>query len=77
MRPAARRPARAATAGIIVAALVTALLPALPALARGPVKVTGQDIETPHLVCGLVPWLPSCGVRHEDFEVCGSSNCWS
>jgi len=40
------RLARAAAAATLVAALVTALLPALPALARGPVKVTGQRIET-------------------------------
>ena len=45
MRPA-RRLARAASAGIAVAALVTALLPALPALAKGPIRVTGQDIST-------------------------------
>jgi hypothetical protein len=46
MRPAPRRLARAASAGIVVAALVTALLPALPALASRPIKVTGQDIST-------------------------------
>jgi hypothetical protein len=46
MRPAPRRIARAASAGIVVAALVTALLPALPALAKDPIKVTGQDIST-------------------------------
>jgi hypothetical protein len=46
MRPAPRRVARAASAGIVAAALVTALLPALPALAKGPIKVTGQDIST-------------------------------
>jgi hypothetical protein len=46
MRPAQPRLARAASAGFIVAALVTALLPALPVLAKGPIKVTGQRIET-------------------------------
>jgi hypothetical protein len=46
MRPAPRRPTRAASAGIVVATLVTALLPALPVLARDPIKVTGQDIST-------------------------------
>jgi hypothetical protein len=46
MRPAPRRLARAASAGIVAAALVTALLPALPTLATGPIKVTGKDIST-------------------------------
>ena len=46
MRPAPRRLARPATAGTIVAALIVALLPALPAFARGPVKVTGREVET-------------------------------
>ena len=46
MRPAPRRLARAASAAFVVASLVTALLPALPALAKGPIKVTGQDIAT-------------------------------
>ena len=46
MRPVPRRFARAASGGFIVAALVTALLPALPALAKGPIKVTGHQIET-------------------------------
>ena len=42
----APRLARAASAGLVIAALVTASLPALPALAKGPIKVTGQDITT-------------------------------
>ena len=46
MRPVSRRFARAASAAFIVAALVTAALPALPALAKGPIKVTGQVIDT-------------------------------
>lgn len=46
MRPVPRRFARAASGGFIVAALVTALLPALPALAKGPIRVTSHRIET-------------------------------
>jgi hypothetical protein len=46
MRPASRRFARAASAGFVAAGLVTALLPALPAFAKGPIKVTGHRIET-------------------------------
>ena len=46
MRPAPRRFALAAAAAFTVAALVTALLPALPAFAKDPIKVTGQRIET-------------------------------
>jgi len=46
MRSAPRRLARAASAGIVVAALVTALLPALPALAKGPIRVSGREIPT-------------------------------
>ena len=46
MRPVPRRFARAASAAFVVAGLVTALLPALPALAKGPIKVTGHRIET-------------------------------
>jgi hypothetical protein len=46
MRPAPRRPVRAASAGFVVASLIVALLPALPVLARGPIKVTGERIET-------------------------------
>jgi hypothetical protein len=46
IRPVPRRLARAASAGFVVAALVTALLPALPVLAKGPIKVTGHQIRT-------------------------------
>jgi hypothetical protein len=46
MPPARRRFARAASSGIVVAALLTAVLPALPVIAKGPVKVTGREIAT-------------------------------
>jgi hypothetical protein len=46
MRPARRRLARATSAGILVATLVTALLPALPTLARPSIKVTGHEVHT-------------------------------
>jgi hypothetical protein len=45
MRPA-RRAARALTSGLVFAALVTTLLPALPAIAKGPIKVTGREVKT-------------------------------
>jgi hypothetical protein len=45
MRPA-RRAARALTSGIVLAALLTSILPALPAIARAPVKVTGREVKT-------------------------------
>jgi N-acetylmuramoyl-L-alanine amidase-like protein len=46
MRPAHRRLSRAATAGFVTAAILTALLPALPTLARDPIKVTGRQVHT-------------------------------
>ena len=42
----ARRPARAALAGLVTALILTSILPALPAFARGPIKVTGKHVET-------------------------------
>jgi N-acetylmuramoyl-L-alanine amidase len=42
----AQRPTRAALAALVVALLLTSILPALPALARGPIKVTGRDVHT-------------------------------
>ena len=42
----ARHPARAALAAGVLAALLVSLLPALPAIARGPVKVTGREVHT-------------------------------
>jgi len=45
MRPA-RRAARALTSGIVLAALLTSLLPALPTIAKAPVKVTGREVKT-------------------------------
>jgi len=45
MRPA-RRAARAAVLGSVLAALLTSLAPALPTLARGPVKVVGRHVQT-------------------------------
>jgi hypothetical protein len=45
MRPA-RRAARAAILGSVLAALLTSLTPALPTLASGPVKVVGRHVQT-------------------------------
>jgi hypothetical protein len=45
MRPD-RRAARALASGLVLAALITSLLPALPALAKGPIKVTGREVKT-------------------------------
>ena len=42
----ARHPVRAALAAGVLAALLVSLLPALPAVARGPVKVTGREVHT-------------------------------
>jgi hypothetical protein len=70
MRPAPRRVARAASAGLIVAALVTALLPALPVLAQGPIKVTGRDIPTTVDRQRIVP-LPD-GASHVSLSWSGS-----
>jgi hypothetical protein len=42
----ARRPNRAALAAFVVALLLTSILPALPALARGPIRVTGKEVHT-------------------------------
>jgi hypothetical protein len=42
----ARHPARAALAAGVLGALLVSLLPALPADARGPVKVTGREVHT-------------------------------
>ena len=46
MRPAHRRLSRALSSGIVIAAILTALLPALPAVAKGPIKVTGREVHT-------------------------------
>jgi hypothetical protein len=47
MRRARRRLSRAIPAGLVAAALVTSLLPALPALGKAdPVKVTGREVVT-------------------------------
>lgn len=46
MRPANHRLIRAAGSGFVVAALVTALLPTLPVIAKGPIKVTGREVAT-------------------------------
>ena len=70
MRPAPRRLARAASAGIAVAALVTVLLPALPVLAERPIKVTGQDISTTVDHQRIVP-LPD-GASHVALSWSGS-----
>ena len=43
MRPA-RPAARALASGIVLAALLTSILPALPAIAKAPVKVTGREV---------------------------------
>jgi hypothetical protein len=45
MRPA-RRAARALASGIVLAALLTSILPALPAIAKAPVKVIGREVKT-------------------------------
>ena len=45
MRPA-RPAARALASGIVLAALLTSILPALPAIAKAPVKVTGREVKT-------------------------------
>ena len=41
----ARRSARAALVGGLLAALLTSILPSLPALARAPIKVTGKEVH--------------------------------
>jgi chitodextrinase len=46
MRPARRRFIRALSAGLVLGALLTSLLPVLPVVARGPVKVVGREVET-------------------------------
>ena len=45
MRPA-RRAARALASGIVLGALLTSILPALPAIAKAPVKVIGREVKT-------------------------------
>jgi hypothetical protein len=45
MRPAPRA-TRALASGIVLTALMTSILPALPAIARAPVKVTGREVKT-------------------------------
>jgi len=42
----ARRSVRAALVGGLAAAILTSILPALPAFARGPIKVTGKEVHT-------------------------------
>jgi hypothetical protein len=42
----ARRAARPAFVGLVLGALLTSLVPAFPALARGPVKVSGREVHT-------------------------------
>ena len=45
MRPA-RRAARALTSGLVLGAILTSILPALPTIARAPIKVTGREVKT-------------------------------
>ena len=45
MRPA-RRAARALASGIVLAALLTSVLPSLPMIAKAPVKVVGREVKT-------------------------------
>lgn len=44
MRPARRT--RALTSGVLLATILTSLVPALPAIASGPIKVTGREVKT-------------------------------
>jgi N-acetylmuramoyl-L-alanine amidase-like protein len=46
MRSAHRRRARTLSSGLLLGALLVTLLPALPALAKGPIKVIGREVQT-------------------------------